>query len=52
MKISLNIGLVEVENCTILKTIFVTTFFVGCSVFSPFSESPIQVGLHKISCPR
>jgi hypothetical protein len=37
MKISLNVGLVEVENCTISKTIFVTTFLVGYNVLSPFS---------------
>jgi hypothetical protein len=35
MKISFNIGLVEVESCIILKTIFVTTFYAHCNVLSP-----------------
>jgi hypothetical protein len=33
-EMSFNIGLVEVESCTISKTIFVITFFGHCGVFS------------------
>jgi hypothetical protein len=35
MKTFFNIGLVEGENCIILKNIFVTTFFGHHNVISP-----------------
>ncbi len=36
MKLSFNIGLVEVKSCTILKNnTCTTTFFSHCNVFSP-----------------
>jgi hypothetical protein len=36
---SFNIGLVEVESCTLSKNIFVTPFFGHHSVLSPFTKS-------------
>jgi hypothetical protein len=35
MKTSFNIGLVEIESCIVLKTIFVTRFFGHRNVLSP-----------------
>ncbi len=43
MKTSFNIGLVEVKNCIVSKTIFVTTFFGHDSVLSPSFQFYIKI---------